>query len=239
MALSTRPADTELYFGGSWAIALTQNHSFSSLITVSRNACIAGSLSDLTIKSGCPTRQILRLLPGPPRPCIVQACHRSPCSASTENGVAPLVISVTYRCLFLSISEDTVVHVCHKSTVLFFSLSFVGVRTPCTTTSPTHITIWTVTACIVCSNLLIRWLQWSIVCSECTGFPCIVVTVIVHQRLVVSLCLSQRFQLSFIWSHKPVPFCRNNVSSAVQSTSVFLHEVVHSCVRVPNVVQCS
>ena len=47
-----------------------------------------------------------------------------------------------------------------------------------TNTYTTPITICVVTACLTCGNLLIRWLQWLDECSDCIGFPCIVVTVI-------------------------------------------------------------
>ena len=55
MVFSTNPADAKSYFGGACAIAGTPKRSFSSLITASRNANMAGSLSDLPISSGQPS----------------------------------------------------------------------------------------------------------------------------------------------------------------------------------------
>ena len=63
-----------------------------------------------------------------------------------------------------------------RKTVLFFPLFFVSV----THTSTTPIAMWIMTACFVCSDLLTRWLHWLHVRFDCTGLPCIVVTVMVH-----------------------------------------------------------
>ena len=93
MAFSTMPTDVE--FCGACAIALTPKRSVSSLITASRNANTAGSVSELTINSGSPslfndsTVSLIAAWSSTPLHCLCMLGL----TVTTNNEVAPLVFS--------------------------------------------------------------------------------------------------------------------------------------------------
>ena len=163
MAFSTMPTDAESYFGGTSSIARTPKSSFNSLITTSRNANVAGALSDLTINSGYPS------LFNNSTVSLVAVWSSTPLhwtnmlqiiilglTFTTRNGVAALGVLTV-----VSVNEEPVIHACNKQTVLLFMPSFVNVRPPrATNANAAPIAIRIMTTCFVGSNLLIRWLQW-------------------------------------------------------------------------------
>ena len=121
------PADAESYFGGACAIALTPKRCFIPVITASHNANMAGSLSDLTINSGvsksvqrldsffdcCQVLHALASHKHAPNHHARLDVHHSKRSGSLGN------LALTFRCWFLSIGDEPVIHACHKETVWF------------------------------------------------------------------------------------------------------------------------
>ena len=150
MAFSTMPTDAVSYIGGACAIARTPKRSFSSLITASRKANMAGSLSDLTIQVAKSVQRLDRFLDC----CLV--FHTFALNKRAPNYHVRLHIHYLKRSgtlgvlTVVSVSEETIIHAGHKQTVLFFMPSFVSVRPPGTNnTSTKPIAIWIATACLV------------------------------------------------------------------------------------------
>ena len=133
----------------------------SSLITASRSAHVAASLSDLTINSGLPSLfndSTVSLNAGHPTPLhwtsLLQIIMLG-LTFTTRNGVALLVCSPSFPSV-----KKPVIHACQKQTVGFFVPSFVTVRPPnAPNTNAAPIAIRIETTCFVGSNLLIRWLH--------------------------------------------------------------------------------
>ena len=207
MAFSTMPTDAESYFGGTSSIARTPKGSFNSLITTSRNANVAGPLSDLTINSGYPSLFNISTV------SLIAVWSSTPLhwtnmlqiiilglTFTTRNGVAALgVLSV------VSVNEEPVIHACNKQTVLLFMPSFVNVRPPrATNANAAPIAIRVMTTCFV---VAISWsggfngwiFDLAVLVSPTSPSP-----KSVHHGLVF-FCLNEWFQRSFMWSHQSVP----------------------------------
>ena len=214
MAFYTMPADAETYVGGACAIALTPKRSFCSLIPASRNAVMAGSVSDMTLNAGYPSRfsastvSLIAAWPSTPSHCASMFSDRHErldFHHSKRSG--SLVISLSPFCVgSCPPVKNPWSNAYHKKTALF-PLAAVCERLTALRHQPKHDTNRDTDRDRmprVCSNLLIRRLHRLDFRLACNWFSLGVVSVFLSMvpmivRLVLQVCVLPHHRMCRLW----------------------------------------